>query len=179
MCSQHVHIVNRSMILLFTLSLHHCWNIFKRLGSLGYRLYNLYITFFDFNLFLGPHAPNVPAGVPSPSWPWFTNRTFNDRSISNTHNPIRNTSSRRHQPNDNGNVNHSQLFFLKLLTKPPFNLVARHLRANPTNYFPSSSFDPNHLALPSPTSNTYSQYHHPLSATLNFNCGPPPITKPT
>ena len=46
---QDVLIVSRSMIMLYTLFLYHCWNIFERLDSLGC------VFFFVYQLFLDSH----------------------------------------------------------------------------------------------------------------------------
>ena len=62
------------------------------IGVLSLLLYPL-ISSIQNNL--GPHAAQIHYGTPSSSRSWFYHHTLNDRSVSDTHNPIRNASSRR------------------------------------------------------------------------------------
>ena len=61
MSLQRVHIVSHSMILLFTLSLHLCWNTFVRLDSLAYCFYFLSTISFHLNFLSRPSPfPHPP-----------------------------------------------------------------------------------------------------------------------
>ena len=169
---QHVLIVSRSTIMLFTLFLYRCWNIFGKLDSLEYVSFISHLLFLDSNIDLSHQALTLPTSPKAHLRPLGLGtltallmfEAYNTLTIQFVIPPL----------GDNSKMlmvkTFLKSFFFSGFTnekKKPFLSVTRCLRTNATPRFSAPTFNLNHPSLPPPPPYTHSQHRHPLSSAVN------------